>query len=265
MRPGTGQIPSRLMIVGEAWGAEEERRGQPFMGASGTELNSMLAEVGILRSDCYVSNLVNARPALNDISAWIPERKKHIKPGFVPFRDRMVDPIIVEGFESLKFEIEQVKPNVIIPVGNTSLWALTGKWGITKWRGSLLRGDWAGAPKVIPTYHPAAVLRQWDWRAITVRDLKRAAAHAESRTYPTSQWDFLLRPSFSKCLATLQQLYIRLYREQVWIDLDIETRSGHIACLGLSWSLAQSMCIPFMCLEDKEGYWSAEEEALIVH
>lgn len=265
MRPGSGQVPAKVMVVGEAWGAEEERRGQPFMGASGHELDKMLAEAGMNRSTVYTSNLINARPQDNDIGIWIPLKKKDIRSGMVGFRDRMVDPCIVQGFESLRFEIDQVKPNVIIPVGNTSMWALTGKWGITKWRGSLLRGDWEGAPKVIPTFHPAAVLRQWDWRAITIRDLRRAAAHQDSREYSYPQWDFLLRPSFDHAIATLQRLYVRLFREQVWIDVDIETRGGHIACLGLSWSMISAICIPFMCMENREGYWSEEEEAAIVH
>ena len=59
---GNGPSNARIFIVGEAWGANEEHFNQPFVGASGTLLNELLQEVGILRSECFVSNVVNARP-----------------------------------------------------------------------------------------------------------------------------------------------------------------------------------------------------------
>ncbi len=72
------------------------------------------------------------------------------------------DPRVVGGLKELHNEIQSTKPNVIVPVGNLSLWALTRNTGITKWRSSLLRGNPGyGVPetiKIIPTIHPAAVL-----------------------------------------------------------------------------------------------------------
>ena len=49
-----------------------------------------------------------------------------------------------------------------------------------------------------------------------------------------------------------------------WIDFDLETRAGHIACAGFSWSLTEAVCIPLMCVEDRQGYWSQEEEARLI-
>jgi uracil-DNA glycosylase family 4 len=100
------------MIVGEAWGADEARAGKPFVGVSGMELDRMLHETGIMRSDCYVSNVVNAQPAGNDIRAWIPLTKKEITSDCVRFRDRMVKPILLEGYHSLLKEISLVKPTL---------------------------------------------------------------------------------------------------------------------------------------------------------
>ena len=64
---GDGPPSARIMIVGEAWGEIEERAGAPFQGPSGQLLNSMLHEAGIMRSECYATNLVNARPPYNDL------------------------------------------------------------------------------------------------------------------------------------------------------------------------------------------------------
>src|SRR5215468_5746534 len=179
--PPDGPPSARVMIVGEAPGVEEEQQGRPFVGPSGNELNRMLQEAGILRSECFVTNLCKERPPRNEIGLWIrnslkfgskptkedeKRRAAGVEPRtFVRFRDKLVDPRVQIGANLLAKEIELVKPEIIITVGNSSMWALTGKWGITKWRGSMLYSE-ASHTKVIPTYHPAAVLRSWNWRAI---------------------------------------------------------------------------------------------------
>lgn len=267
---GVGPIPARIMLVGEAWGEQEERAREPFVGASGQELNRMLHEAGIMRSECFVTNVVNARPPNNDIGAWIAMKKKDRTVNHVLLRDKYVLPIVVQGYQQLLSEIEACKPNVIVAFGNTPMWALTGQWGITKWRGSLLRQDLPPLSKVIPTYHPAAILRQWDWRAAGLNDLRRVKKHMTSREYQWPERKFVLRPNFEQVALELSQLEFMLsHKDQhnwdCFIDFDIETRAGHIACVGLSWSKTEAICIPLMCVENKEGYWSAAEEAEIVH
>ena len=259
---GNGPIPARLMLVGEAWGADEDRLKQPFVGASGQELNRMLQEAQIMRSECYVTNVVNARPPNNDLVAWIAKAKKDVTPAHVALRDKMVLPIVAEGYAQLLKEIEMVKPNLIIAFGNMAMWALTGKWGILKWRGSqLTHAD----VKVIPTIHPAAVLREWSSRALVVTDLRRAKRHMTSRDYSPPAWRFIVRPSFEQASHTLFDLFALAELNDLWLDLDIETRAGHIACIGISWSRTDAICIPLMCTERREGYWSEEEEAKLIY
>lgn len=265
---GDGPIPARIMLVGEAWGADEERQGIPFVGASGQELNRMLHEAGILRSECYVSNLVNRRPPNNDIGAWIALKKKDRSQNHVLLKDQYVLPVVAEGYNQLLGEIQLVNPNVIIAFGNWAMWALTGKRGIRNWRGSLLKME--EGPKVIPTIHPAAILREWSFRAAVVNDLRRAAKHLTSREYNPPKYAFLIRPSFNHVLQRLRFLLNRLDSEtqsvwDYWLEVDLETRAGHIACCGISWSREQALSIPFMCVENREGYWSEEEEAEIVY
>src|SRR5690348_3649387 len=129
--PGYGPAPARIMIVGEAPGAEETRLGRPFVGASGQELDRMLHEAGIIRSECFVTNVAREQPPGNDISAFIPLKKKDVGPDCQRFRDRMVRPPVLEGYRTLLKEISLVKPTLIIALGNTPLWALTGRFGIT--------------------------------------------------------------------------------------------------------------------------------------
>lgn len=267
IKKGSGNPNAKLMVIGEAYGSEEERLGQPFMGAAGTELTRMLQAAGINQGDVWYSNLVNARPPRDDLGEWFALTKKAVTPEHLPLRDKMVKPIVRMGYDSLCEEIRLVNPNVIIPVGNYALWALTGAWGALKWRGSMLRLSEEPHPKVIPTLHPSAVIREWKYRSIVISDLKRAAREAHSREWsiPPREWKFIVRPSYTTVMLTLAELKRRLDRgEKLWIDLDLETRAGHIACCGLSWSLTDALVIPLMCVESAEGYWAAEEEVTIV-
>lgn len=268
MVPPSGPVPARIMLVGEAPGEEEIARMEPFVGVSGQELNRMLGEVGILRSECFVTNVARIRPANNDIGNFIALKKKDITSLHQPLRDKMVKQEILDGYALLRKEIELVRPKVIVAFGNLALWALTGAWGIVKWRGSILALDGVrseSGPVVIPTYHPAAVLRQWEWRAISLSDLRRAKRAMDDQLGRPPEWRFTVRPNFNQTVEVLNALSRRLEVSELWIDFDLETRAGHIACAGLSWSLTEAISIPFMCVENKEGYWAPEEEAAIIH
>lgn len=273
---GVGPIPSRIMIVGEAWGADEDREGEPFVGASGIELNRMLHEANIMRSECFVSNVVNrrppgrsvGRPVDNDITAWIPMKKKDITKEMILLRGKMVMPVVKEGFNQLLVEISAVQPNVILAFGNVAMWALTQKWGITNWRGSLLRTDlMEGGPKVIPSIHPEAVLREWSYRSAVVSDLRRVKKHCNSREYNFPKYNFTIRPSFDQVMIRLNELKKRLEHEKLWIEGDLETgvKWKFIKCIGLSWSPTDAICIPFIGIGFSGGYWSLDEETYIIH
>lgn len=295
---GDGPPNARILVVGEAWGATEEATGRPFMGASGEELSRMLHDAGIMRSECYVTNLVNARPAHNRIESWIPAKKKDVTSKHIPFRNRFVDPIIVKGYESLVSEIKLVRPNIIIAMGGSALWALTGHEGILRWRGSQLWTDEPNIPrtKLIPTIHPAAILREYSFRKAAVNDLKRVARErnnpGEYSNIPN--WKFTTRPSFETAKGILEELLRwaeavpmgvdggdigllpeglsrdvsgrppTIPSEPLWIDFDFETRAGHIDCAGISWSRTDALCIPFIKRGSTQGYWSLEQEAELV-
>lgn len=116
----------------------------------------------------------------------------------------------------------------------------------------------------IPAYHPAAVLREWKFRQITVHDLRRAARWRDAQ-WPTPEYQFHVRPTFDHVRGLLVSLHERLLRnERLRIAFDLETRAGHIACAGIAWSLREALCIPFQCVETKEGYWTAAEELEII-
>ncbi len=272
----SGPLPARIMIVGEAPGSEEERIGSPFVGASGNELTRMLSEAGILRSECFITNVIRIRPPNNDLGTFIAFKKKDITPHHIRLRDKMVLRCVAEGYDLLLKEIGMCDPHVIIALGNCALWALTGRWGITEWRGSTMGSDVAirgdgTRYKVVAAYHPAAVLRQWAWRPTLVHDLRRAKRESSQRPLNAPQYAFAIRPSYGDVLSFLEAQWSIVRAGEVSggppipLAVDIETRQHHITCIGIATSTRSAFCIPLTCEEDENGYWSLEEEAHIVH
>lgn len=265
LRWGDGPESARIMLVGEAFGEEEDRTGLPFQGFSGQELNRMLHEVGIMRSEVYVSNVVNARPPYNDLTKWMPTKKKDVTSQHQIVRDRFALPIIDQGIKQLLKEIDRVKPEMVIPLGNAALWALTGRWGILKWRGSQMYSDVVPGLKVIPTIHPAAVLREYSFRPIVLQDLRRAKEHVYEGPYKNRpEWNFIIRPSFQTVMEVIENLRSQVEKAPLWLEFDLETSPVHITCVGLSWSRLDAMCIP-ITYKNGDDYWTLEEEAAIIY
>lgn len=266
-----GPAPARIMIVGEFPSSEDARLNAPFSGAGGRELAAMLKEAGILQSTCFSTYVLRSQPPGGDPASVIAARKSDITPAHSQVRDRMVLRPVWEGLALLEREIELVRPNVIIALGNVALWALTGKWGITSWRGSILTCDLQLAlptpPKVVPTYSPGAVFRQWSIRPIAVQDFRRAAWESKFPEVRRPAYNFRIRPTFDLVTSILAALYdsARGIATPLRLAVDIETRAGHIACIGIAWSAVDALCIPLLCVESPAGYWTVEEEAAILH
>lgn len=196
VRP-VGPVPAKVMIVGEAPGPNEVRAGEPFVGVSGKELTNMLHDAGIMRTECFITSVARVQPPGNKIDKFYIKNTPKLR---IPGDE------IHYGMEMLKAEIERVQPNVIIAFGDTALWALTGQRGITKWRGSVVECTLVEGYKVVPTYHPAAVLRKWDWRFIAVQDLRRAEKESHYREIKYPDYKFIVRPSFDTVMRTLDKL-----------------------------------------------------------
>lgn len=266
-----GPRNARVMIVGEAPGENEVREGKPFVGYSGKLLDSLLAEAGINRADCFVTNVCRERPPKNDMGAWMPTTKtaqaECLAANYEVVAGRVVHPAVAAGCTALEEEINDVNPALIIALGNTALWAITGKDSITKWRGSHLCPVLGGVERpsilVLPTYHPAAVLRQWTLKPIFRQDLRRAATNLRNPT-PKPTWFFTVRPTFAQVMIVLRNLLERAENEPLLLSTDIETRAQHTTCVGLAWTVTDALCIPFVSAEKPDGYWTEDQEVEIV-
>jgi DNA polymerase len=153
---GVGDPHARLMFVGEGPGREEDLRGEPFVGRSGQLLDRlMLEEVGLTRRDCYIANVVKCRPPGN--------------------RDPLPDEIATcRPF--LEAQVETIAPDVVVTLGNfASKLLLDTTEGITKLRGRVYP---FATGVLVPTYHPAAILRGGGVKLAEMRaDFVRAKEH----------------------------------------------------------------------------------------
>ena len=256
-----GPQPAKFLVVGEAPGGQEVKAGVPFVGASGQELTKMLEESGISPADCRFTNVTMQRPPGNRIDEFFRTSKKRgVADGAHYHRGKWAMPVLLDGIENLRREISETGADLVIGLGNTALWACTGEWGITRWRGSQMEGNIDDTTfRFIPTYHPAGVMRRWDWRWISLEDFKRAKRPWREPTY-----DFTIRPSFGDCIVWLDKILLDLSRRTVKLAVDIETRNRQIACVGFADTDRHAICIPILCVENPSGYWDLEEEMNLV-
>ena len=132
-----GNLDSEVCIIGEAPGFNEDKQGEPFVGAAGQLLNRLLEGIGLRREDVYIANVIKCRPPNN--------------------RDPAQDEVD-SCKDYLRAQITLIDPNVVVTLGNfaTKLLMRT-ETGITRLRGRSY--PWWQGRVLIPTYHPAAALR----------------------------------------------------------------------------------------------------------
>lgn len=231
----------KIAIVGEAYGEHEERVRLPFIGPAGNELTRMLEEAGIRRSDCYLTNVFNLRPTGNDISTLCCNKAED-RSGLPPLvKGKYIRVEYMEHLNRLRDELNQEAPNLVIALGNTACWALLRNTGIANIRGTITAGVLT-SHKVLPTYHPAAILRQWDLRHVTILDLMKARFEAEFPEIRRPQRTVYIDPSLHDIRWFINE-YLRSARR---IAIDIETIGNQITCIGFAPSPSVALVIPFI-------------------
>lgn len=290
----SGPSPCKILFIGEAWGGNEAETKRPFLGEAGKEFWRMLGEAWpeaspelhaeatelhkygsawvkkrerwLEAEGLAMTNVFAFRPPGNSIPALCASKKevgkdyqlpavkqgKYVLPEFLPELDRLFE------------EINQFNPTLIVAFGNVPCWALLRTTNISGLRGTVLLTH-SALPlrrqfKVLPTYHPAAILYNWSWRPIVVADLMKAKREAE---FPEVR-----RPARRvKINPTLQEVW--KFRDRLLacppklLSCDIETEAKQIKTIGFAWSQTEAFNIPFMNVKSPDGsYWKTLEEEL---
>lgn len=178
--PGFGNRKAKILILGEAPALTEVREGKPFQGRAGEELDNLLRFSGIKKDEVYITNA-----SLQPVNLSGGNKDRFFFTGGKP------TPVFIEGLVQLAKDIQEIKPNVVVALGNYALWAMMQHRNILNWRGSILKSK-AFNVKVIPTIHPAALLRgsaeedggtakgggMWKMRSAVIEDFRRVKAHS---------------------------------------------------------------------------------------
>ena len=158
---GDGNISSKIMIIGEGPGANEDIEGKPFVGRAGKLLDKMLASIRLDRTKVYISNVVNYRPPLNR---------------------RPSDSEIKRYYPYLINHIEIINPKILVLLGSTALNTIIGdEIVISKARGKWIQKDLTTCkPWIIASFHPAFLMRQPEQKKLAWIDLKMIRDKAKS-------------------------------------------------------------------------------------
>ena len=241
-----------IALIGEAWGAEEERAGRPFVGMAGWQLDQLLKAAGIHRSQCHVTNVFNLRPKENNLENICSKEKAG---GFVPIKPGWY--LREEYFsevQRLHKELRALRPNVAVLLGATAAWALLGRTGIAALRGSVCHSTFIPHLKCLPTYHPANVLYEPAHRWVTILDLRKAAKEAAFPEVRRPHRTVYIQPT----LADLEWYYENHLRDAVRITFDIETAGDQITCIGFAPDARSALVVPFTDLRRTGGsYWAS--------
>jgi len=220
--PDEGPEDANILLVGEAPGETEYDQGRPFVGPSGDILIQVLSRNGISRGEVRLANLCHHRPFQNKFEGLIGKD--------------VLDNSVVELY---KYILEH-RPNIIVPLGAYPLLYLTGKKGIKKWRGSILSFIGDENIKVIPTFHPSAVLRDRGLYPTFDLDIKRIISDASfsEKRLPVRQ--FITDPRGLELEEWTQKL---CNAEYLATDIETVKKSRIILCVGFSPSPDVGVCI----------------------
>ena len=154
---GTGNKNANLMFIGEGPGADEDREGIPFVGKAGKLMNMAFQGIGINREEVYIANIVKCRPPANRN----PEKEE---------ADACLD--------YLRTQVMLVQPKIVVLLGSVALKNILGEeYGITASRGKWIEKKQI---KYMPTWHPAALLRDENKKMNFWKDLKEVKKYMDS-------------------------------------------------------------------------------------
>lgn len=268
---------SGIAIVGEAPSDVELVKRRPFVGPAGGLLNRCLRSrpVKLPRTTCFLTNLFDWQlpdNELKEIAVGKVAQRKDETPE--PDVDKEVREIAWQNpagnncylpkdqwwnLQRLKDELQALDGlKLIVPLGGTALWALTGQCQIGKARGSALWSSLVPGVKVLPSYHPSYILRNYRNRIILIQDLRKAIREAEDPTHiETIHRELWVEPTIED-LRVFYRDYIKPQRGTGnAISCDIETSRGQIECVGFAPDRYRAIVVPFLDF-DREGfsYWN---------
>jgi len=241
---------SKIYVLSEFASKESDFSGQPLASLAEKEFFKILADVGISQSECSFSSVLLERPPADKLENHFVNKAtagynypppyamgKYLKPALLHNRERVYE------------EIAQVKPNLIICLGNLSAWTILDKTGVGGLRGTILSSPYG---KTLATYSPISFQAQWELRHTVVMDMFKAKREMNTPDIIYDEVKVWLNPS----LQNMAEFY-QLAKEKSIISYDIETfpAQKQIRCVGFGIG-GLSIVVPFLDKTKPDyNYW----------
>jgi len=162
--PGVGSPDARVVFIGEGPGYQEDRKGEPFVGPAGKLLDKILASIGLSRETVYIANVVKCHPMKDPTN---PDLRGNDRPP-TPEETETCLPF-------LQRQLGVISPDIVVALGASALRVLAPQaGGLSKVRGTWMSYSMPDGKtfKLLPTYHPAALLRNPNWKKDVWTDMK---------------------------------------------------------------------------------------------
>ena len=245
----------QYVLVSGVPGREEITRNEPMCGKAGKILTEILNKANIAIADLYITKVIKTA---DQPPSYFYKRSKA--------KGVTETPEFTAYLQLLQQELLPTK-GIIIAAGNLALYALTGRWGITKWRGSILYSNLLPDRAVIPILHPETLVRHWDseqHKHVMANYKNRLLIHNDlQRAYELQNGTLLMReyvttigPSFQDSMAFLTRCYAEGLAGKI-IDYDIEVKNMQVSCISFAID-AHAISIPF--IDNKGDYFTLPQE-----
>lgn len=273
VKPLIPNRPAKLMAIAEAPGENEAIEGYPLVGASGAEFANMCYEADLTSSPpppfpsphemveywsgqgLYLTNVFDERPSNNQIDEFFvlkgeaEEAAREL--GWLSYNlppratGKYLHPEYAHHLERLKEEILTANPHVILALGAVSMWAVCGTQGIKAHRGAV-RYATMTEHKVIGTYHPAAILRNWKDRPIAIKDMMKAKRESRTRKIKLISRNINIAETVDDIWWFIQEM---MDNSSGPISVDVETFRNQITMVAITRADNEALVIPFCFLE----------------
>lgn len=274
-----------ILLIGEAQGEAEAKIGRGFVGASGAELLRMLRDAGVIKfassdhefmsrfyrtydpwcldaiweshPEVRRTNVFQQHPPGNELR-WFCGPKAEGLDGFAALApSRYVRKEFAYELDRLGDEILLHDPNLLVCLGNSALWALCGFAGVTKLRGTTrVSTHTVAGYKLLSTYHPAAVMRQWELRPTVIADLSKINKEKEFPDVRRPPCEIWTEPT----IEDIETFIAQHIKGCAMLSVDIETSGSQITCIGFAPRPDLALVVPIHDARVESGsYWGSAE------
>lgn len=254
-----------IVIVTEFPGQTDLVSGKLLSGQTGKLFWELWEEVGFTEK-APVLSVISRRPGSGKIEDFCLNKKEAQAEapafGLTSYHWEMIKsgkylhPRFHKDLEALKVQLEALQPNLVVALGSLACWAMLGSSKISKLRGTCAESSLIPGLKVLPTYHPQTIMREWEQRVIAGADLmkaKRESAFPEIIRPAREVWVVENRSDVDWAISFLSAKRL--------LSLDIETKNGQITCLSFASSPSLSIVFPFTDSRKPDwNFWESPED-----